>query len=43
MTNNEAVKVLKELKTYCAPQALDAVHYAIAVICLLGILPIMGL
>ncbi|MBO4546295.1 MAG: hypothetical protein J5700_01840 [Treponema sp.] len=32
MTNNEAIKVLKELKTYCAANALDAVHYAIAVI-----------
>ena len=32
MTNQEAVKVLKELKTYCAANSLDAVHYAIAVI-----------
>ncbi|MBR3543476.1 MAG: hypothetical protein IKN82_07280 [Treponema sp.] len=32
MTNNEAIKVLKELKTYCAADSLDAVHYAIAVI-----------
>ncbi len=32
MTNQEAVKVLKELKTYCSADALDAVHYAIAII-----------
>ena len=32
MTNQEAVKVLKELKTYCSADALDAVHYSIAVI-----------
>ena len=32
MTNNEAIKALKELKTYCAADSLDAVHYAIAII-----------
>ncbi len=31
MTNKEVIKVLKELKTYCAAPSLDAVHYAIAV------------
>lgn len=32
MTNKDAVKALKELKTYCSADSLDALNYAIAIV-----------
>lgn len=32
MNNKEAIKVLKELQTYCSATSLDAVNYTIAVL-----------
>lgn len=31
MTNNVAIKALKDIKTYCAADALDALEYVIKV------------
>lgn len=31
MTNDEAIQTLKEIKTYCAANALDALEYVIQV------------
>lgn len=32
MTNNDAIKILTELLTYCSATSLDAVNYTIAVL-----------
>ena len=32
MTNKEVIDALSQIKTYCAPDSLDKLNYAIAVI-----------
>ena len=32
MTNKDVIKALKDIKTYCAADALDAVEYAMKVL-----------